>query len=336
MKRLVFLLLLMTSVAGAASYTIDNEQDLTDLTLQSGKFQDIIYANNTFTLTADLDLTDADPLEDGKGWKPIGTWDSGEFFCGYFDGGGHTISNMTINRPTENYIGLFGAIDEDMDGAETLDSPIKNLAVIDANVIGNTSIGVILGSTLGSGISTNVPIKNCYATGTVTGGDNAYQGGFVGFSNNGYFLNCYADVIVNNANSDCQMGGFLGYDTIGTDCVNCYSVGLVNFTGEVTDDTEIGGFVGKCAAIYAADCFWDITTSEIDTDGTGGDATGKTTSQMKTEGTFTNWDFTDEWWMPSDSYPELRVFGGVTESASAYRERYADGYRRSYRNRYNN
>jgi hypothetical protein len=331
----------MTSLASGASYTIDSVSDLNDLTNLSGKFNGIIYANNTFTLTTDLDLTGADPAGDGKGWKPIGTWASGEFFCGYFDGDGYTISNMTINRPTENYQGLFGAIDEDMDGAETLDSPIKNLAVIDANVIGASSVGIMVGSTLGSGIATDVPIKNCYVTGYASGTDNCYLGGFVGFSNNGYFLNCYADVTVSTIFSDCQMGGFLGYDTIGTDCVNCYSVGLVNNSGPVTGDTEVGGFIGKCAATYATDCFWDTQTSGIETDGTGGDATGKTTSQMKTEGTFTNWDFTNEWSMPADSYPELRVFGpggngsGVGSAVTGMRSRYSDGYRSQYRSRYN-
>jgi len=317
MRRLMLLwFLTLVSAANATDYTIDSQQDLIDLTLLSGKFNGVLYGDNTFTLTTDIDLAGVDPLGDGKGWLPIGLWGAHAFFAGTFDGGGYTISNMTINRPATDQIGLFGAIDPDMDSASYDSNPIKDLAVVDANVIGNSMVGVLIGGILGMGISNGYPVQNCYVSGTVTAGDGGYCGGFVGYSNNGYFLNCYADVTVNSIFSDCILGGFVGYDTIGTDAVNCYSVGLINNSAPVTGDTYAGGFIGQAAAIYATDCFWDTRTSNKLSDGSGGDATGKTTSQMQSEGTFLNWDFTDQWWMPAGDYPKLRVFGGVIESSS--------------------
>ena len=47
-----------------AIYTIDTTQDLIDLSLLSGKFEGIIWRDNLFNLTTDLDLTGVDPLGD--------------------------------------------------------------------------------------------------------------------------------------------------------------------------------------------------------------------------------------------------------------------------------
>ena len=60
------------------------------------------------------------------GFSPIGTY--GNEFKGKFDGLNHTISNLTINRPNQGYVGLFGA---------TNNSTIQNIGLIQANVIGS-------------------------------------------------------------------------------------------------------------------------------------------------------------------------------------------------------
>jgi hypothetical protein len=296
-----------------ATYTITSVQDLIDLTLLSGKFAGVLWKDNLFNLTADLDLTGVDVDGDGKGWLPIGYWGSGAFFNGAFDGQGHTISNMTINRPdNDNGVGLFGAIDPDSDGAAWDHDQVKNLALVDINIIGGISTGGLVGVILATGIAHGYSINNCYVTGVVQGVRRV--GGFVGYSNNGYFLNCYTEVAVDCPNSQCEIGGFIGYDTIGSDCVNCYSMGAVTVSAPVTEDTNVGGFVGKAADVYATNTFFDTQTSGKDTDGTNGDAVGKITAEMKQETTFTNWDFTNNWWITAGStYPLLRVFGGAPE-----------------------
>jgi len=306
-----------------ATYTIDSVQDLIDLTLLSGKFAGKLWKDNLFNLTTNLDLTGVDPLGDGTGWFPIGTWDSGSWFNGFFDGLGHTISNMTINRVADHQ-GLFGSFDGDAgsnvdacdnasvtnaggfvlitqatkfqdtrpgmlinvtnwnggtystgfsyvtartDDSVTLDlayvdavvsgvkaavgtnatpnnNPVKNLGLINVNITANTNVGGMVGSTLGPGIVNDTPIKNCYVTGVISA--TGTVGGFLGFSNNGYCKDCWADVdiTVTTLTGVLAAGGFVATDAIGTDCVNCYSLGSVTLIGDAADRTFMGGFIG--------------------------------------------------------------------------------------------
>lgn len=303
-----------------ATYTIDSVQDLIDLTLLSGKFAGVLWKDNTFNLTADLDLTGVDPQEDGKGWWPIGMWGPATFFNGSFDGQGHTISNMTINRPTLENAGFFGAIDVDANGASGAYDPVKNLQLTNIDVIGDTYVAGLIGNILGAGIAAGYSVNNCHVSGVIATG--RVGGGIVAGSNNGYFLNCSSDVdiTVTTSSGRAAVGGFIGYDTIGTDCVNCYSKGTVTHANpeDANGDTHLGGFVGEAdgpppgvPSDSSTNSFWDVTLG-LATDGLYGNAVGKTTAQMKKEATYTNWDFDDIWWINEDSeYPQLRVFGGI-------------------------
>lgn len=298
-----------------ATYTIDSVQDLIDLTLLSGKFAGIPWSENTYNLTVDLDLAGVDPKGDGKGWWPIGQWGSGTFFDGSFDGQGHKISNMTINRPdNDDGVGLFGAIDPDQGASSGQYDPVKNVLLLDVNVVGGNNTAGLIGAILGLGIAQGYTVNNCGVTGAVV--TERIGGGLVAQSNNGYFVDCYSQASVTVAESRCAIGGLIGYDTIGTDCVRCYCTGLVNNTGPVTGDTEVGGMIGEADASYATDSFFDKTTSGKATDGLNGDAVGKITAEMKQQATFTNWDFTTVWWITEGStYPALRVFGDVPTPA---------------------
>ncbi|MFW6065097.1 MAG: hypothetical protein ACOC8Y_05945, partial [Candidatus Natronoplasma sp.] len=67
-----------------------------------------------YTLINDLDET-TDGYETFvntiEGWEPLGGWDSSEgytYFTGSFDGQHYNISDLFINRPSEDHIGLFG------------------------------------------------------------------------------------------------------------------------------------------------------------------------------------------------------------------------------------
>jgi len=60
------------------------------------------FSGKTIQLDADISLSAyAD-------WTPIGT--STNPFKGTFDGQNHTISDLTINTPTQKFVGLFGKI----------------------------------------------------------------------------------------------------------------------------------------------------------------------------------------------------------------------------------
>src|SRR5690606_3913107 len=66
-----------------------------------------LYLDKSFKLIADIDLGS---YAAGSGWLPIGTAGAGSTpFIGSMDGNGFEITNLTINRPGTEYVGLFGA-----------------------------------------------------------------------------------------------------------------------------------------------------------------------------------------------------------------------------------
>ena len=98
-----------------------------------------------YKLTTDLYFyTNADGMvdsadnywNDGAGWEPIGDGstppaglpEDAETFNAVFHGGGHTISNLFINRTTDN-IGLFGVTGSG--------SVVRNVGLPFAKVTGN-------------------------------------------------------------------------------------------------------------------------------------------------------------------------------------------------------
>ena len=90
----------------------------------------VVEANAAYyLLTDDIDLSPVCGAASGKSWTPIGNLydtDENKFF-GYFDGGGHRISNLYIKWKTPGsgvipttYVGLFG---------QSKEGEIKNLTV---------------------------------------------------------------------------------------------------------------------------------------------------------------------------------------------------------------
>ncbi|MFA7577097.1 MAG: hypothetical protein WC002_03415 [Candidatus Muiribacteriota bacterium] len=154
-----------------------------------------------------------------------------------------------------------------------------------------------------------------YATGDVAGLMNV--GGLVGTNGIDVItMNCYATGNVHaidpgGINAEpypAKVGGFAGFNYSNAKILNSYS------TGVVTTDEENNvpyGFVGYNDTSEGAEvsgCYWDTTTSG-DTEGMGINtegATGKTTAEMKTQGTFTGWDFTTIWQINAGEYPTLR------------------------------
>ncbi|PTN32862.1 GLUG motif-containing protein [Desulfonatronum sp. SC1] len=270
----------------------------------------------SYKLMNDIDL-DVGPYNVGEGWEPIST------FTGNFDGDGHTISGLFINRPGADLLGLFGA---------TEGATIKNLGLTNVAITGQNLVGGLAGSS-----SDGVTLSNCYSTGTVSGNNgvgglvggnivavtpgtitssystaaingNESVGGLVGM-NSGAVTNSYA---TGNVTGTDEVGGLVGLNSAGP-VISSYS------TGTVTGTTNVGGLVGLlAAALTVTDSFWDTQTSGQTSSAAG---TGKTTAQMKSIVTFTNtgteglddpWDFNATWTMDGDTnsgYPYLR---GVT------------------------
>jgi hypothetical protein len=201
--------------------------------------------NNVFyKLMNDLDLS---AYAAGTGWQPIGN--NPNYFTGTFDGNGKKITGLKINRPSENYIGLFGA---------TSGATIKDLGIDDCDVTGRDNVGGLVGRNYKSSISNcytmgnvtgngevgglvgnnsvNSSISNCYATGNITGTGIYHVGGLVGDNgNNSSITNCYA---TGNVTGKDWVGGLVGENNSST-ITNCYAIGEVTGTGE-----DVGGLVG--------------------------------------------------------------------------------------------
>jgi hypothetical protein len=94
-----------------------------------------------YALSQDIDATPTKSWNDNKGFTPIKSIRDNGPFSGTFDGNGYTIRNLYINRPEEDYVGLFGHVT----GGNQYRSVIKNFAVEDANIKGRKCVGIILG-----------------------------------------------------------------------------------------------------------------------------------------------------------------------------------------------
>jgi filamentous hemagglutinin family protein len=171
--------------------------------------------NGRYVLGADIDATITSGWNTSAGFVPIGG--SSTMFSGSFDGLGHTVSNLTINRSSTVYVGLFGYTGNG--------SVIRNVGLVGGSVTGGSYVGGLVGYNTGS-------ISNAYATGSVTGNSNA--GGLVGTNLNGSISNAYAS---GSVTGNSQVGGLVG-DNIGT-INNVYASGSV--TGS---DNFVGGLVG--------------------------------------------------------------------------------------------
>lgn len=199
-------------------------------------------------------------MASGSGFSPIG--DVSTPFAGTYDGGGHTIDSLCINRGSTSNIGLFG---------KAVGAVMKNLGVTNVNIVGMDETAPLGGYTLGC------TILNCFATGSANG---SYSGGLVSLASSDTIRNCYSRTAVSGT---YLAGGFIQQLSYGI-VEDCYS------TGAATGGMSAGGFVEFVSnAPTISNCFWDTLTSALGTSAAG---TGKTTAQMKTYATFDNagWD----------------------------------------------
>ena len=235
-----------------------------------------------YVQTADIDASGTSSWNSGAGWLTIG--DDVNDFTGTYDGKGHTITGLYVNRSARDYVGLFGSIK----GAT-----IKNLGLVNASIIGAQYVGGLVGYAY-SNAST---ISNCFSTGSISG--TASVGGLIGYTDNNDFLvsNCYSHCSVSGTSS---VGGFIGTINNQSSISNCYS------KGAVSGSTDIGGFVGTNSSSgygVVTNCFWDTQTSGQSFSPGG---IGKTTALMQTASTFTSasWSSSD-WSLADGSYPKL-------------------------------
>lgn len=132
------------------------------------------FSNCVLKLMKDIDL-------DSKDWTPIG--DKDHQFKGSFDGQGHTISNLKVYLPENDYIGLFGHITS---------ATIKDLTIEDASLTGRERIGVAVGQMFNYSTVSGVSVIGSDDIVTITGGH--FIGGIVGYTYSD-ITNCYVENI---------------------------------------------------------------------------------------------------------------------------------------------
>lgn len=218
-------------------WQISSKADLLELSGDTAGY------NSYFVLTADIDFGDKPsriftsaliaPDSDDINYGFQGT-----AFSGVFDGGGHTIKNLTMRRaPRVNkcYLGLFGKINGGV---------VKNLTLDKVNISGgifSEYVGGLAGECSGD-------ILNCRVSGTVYG--NAGVGAITG---------CYQaglKGVMSNCSSSGTVGGYVLVG--GVVGINCGSITDCSSTCQIIGDANsnvLGGLVGKNDGGSIRKCF---------------------------------------------------------------------------------
>ncbi|WNY29392.1 hypothetical protein MmiEs2_16190 [Methanimicrococcus stummii] len=188
-----------------------------------------------YTMDADYILVDDIVITDAN-WSPIGSLSNP--FIGTLEGNGFTISDLKIDLPSNECVGLFGVVS---------DASFSNISLIDADVKGKLYVGGLIGRA-----SNNVDFINCSISDDVTVvAEERHVGGFVGRAyNNISFSNCSVsgDVSVNGV---YYVGSFTGY-------VNNYAVfsncSVSDNVSLFSDNNMVGGLAGYVSKGNFSNC----------------------------------------------------------------------------------
>ena len=244
------------TIESDGSYTVTSADGLMNVAeLVNGGKTDI-----NITLDKNIDLT-------GKGWTPIGTsFDNS--YKGTFDGGGHTITGLTVTT-NDQFVGLFGYLNRA--------GMVKNVVMEGIQITSNHMFGCT-GGVVGYSWGT---IENCSVSGSVSGTD--CVGGVVGSQKAGSIIGCSSSATVKGKHyvggvagekwgtmTACYAtgnvtleiasqknnfgGGVVGLNG-GSRVLACYATGNVTSTGSSTGNVHIGGLFGDSYTTVTA-CYW--------------------------------------------------------------------------------
>ena len=271
------------TIEGNGSYTVTSADGLMNVAeLVNGGKTDI-----NITLDKNIDLT-------GKDWTPIGTsFDNS--YTGTFDGGGHTITGLTITTK-DQFVGLFGYLNR----AGTVKNVVmEGIQITSNHMFGNT--GGVAGFSWGT-------IENCSVSGSVSG--TKCVGGVVGAQKAGSITGCSSSATVKgtvdvggvagekwgsmtacyatgnvtleiDSPKNLSGGGLVGFNG-GSSVLACYATGNVTSTGSSTGNVHIGGFLGDNYTTVTA-CYWK------NNHGQGIGYNNKVTEATKVDGTDVTW-----------------------------------------------
>lgn len=289
-----------------------------------------------FKVMNNIDLNVA-PYNTGTGWTPIGT--GSNYFYGRFDGNFKTISGLYYNNASGSNTGLFGVTGNT--------AQVQNILLSNASVFGNYGAGALVGTNYGT--ITRVGVNG----GSVTGIQRT--GGLIGsnqgalsyaFSNNTVYFNptsaptccsggltgeVYSGGSVNNSYSRSNVimtynvynqgsiGGFLGNDYNSSTKTNLYSTGSITMVSG-SFPSNVGGLSGGTYTSITGS-YWDTQSSGRATSNGGAGVVGKTTAEMKTQSTYSGWDFSTIWAIDgtgviNSGYPYLQWETALSSNSS--------------------
>ena len=213
------------TIEGNGSYTVTSADGLMNVAeLVNGGKTDI-----NITLDKNIDLT-------GKDWTPIGTsFDNS--YTGTFDGGGHTITGLTITTK-DQFVGLFGYLNR----AGTVKNVVmEGIQITSNHMFGNT--GGVAGFSWGT-------IENCSVSGSVSG--TVYVGGVVGAQIDGSITGCSSSATVKGM---VDVGGVAGQTNSSATLTACYATGNVIIEMDPKKNIAGGGLVGMNAGSSLLACY---------------------------------------------------------------------------------
>ena len=271
------------TIESDGSYTVTSADGLMNVAeLVNGGKTDI-----NITLDKNIDLT-------GKGWTPIGTsFDNS--YKGTFDGGGHTITGLTVTT-NDQFVGLFGYLNRA--------GMVKNVVMEGIQITSNHMFGCT-GGVVGYSWGT---IENCSVSGSVSGTD--CVGGVVGSQKAGSIIGCSSSATVKGKHyvggvagekwgtmTACYAtgnvtleiasqknnfgGGVVGLNG-GSRVLACYATGNVTSTGSSTGNVHIGGLFGDSYTTVTA-CYWKNNHEQ------GIGYNRESTGATKVDGTVVTW-----------------------------------------------
>lgn len=225
-----------------------------------------------FILNNDIDC-DISPYNTGSGFEPIGLR-----FRGTLEGNGYSISDLFINLPTTDNVGLIKEQDS---------GSIQNLSIINADITGRSNVGILMGVLS----SASVIVQNIFTSGSVTG--YLEVGGVVGDVSYGATINQTSSSSDVTGNS--QVGGVVGY-LYSSFIDNSYATGNVTGTGD-----NVGGLLGDIQYSSAIDnSYWLNHTGNPNECLPGDDAGCTAKTDVSWFYNYSNlpmsgWDFTNVW-----------------------------------------
>jgi len=165
-----------------------------------------------YVIIDDIDASETYDWNSG-GFEPVG--DEDEPFTGTLDGQGFKITELFVDRPDSNYVGLFGNLGDT--------AQVSGVTLEDVDITGKYYVGALAGFNSGS-------VSDSSSSGRVEGNDNV--GGLVG-RNYGGLLNAHSKADVTGFG---RVGGLVGRNDGET--TNSYA------KGDVDGSLEIGGLSG--------------------------------------------------------------------------------------------